>query len=187
MSRVFIGVALAFLLGLAVRNAISGSTDDFVIASIAFVAGCMGLALTFRRADRQAPGDADVSGWRAIGRELSRARRMERSFSLARITPADDVDVAGREPLLRTFNGSIRDIDAGWWLGDDILIMLSETSADSIGPLMKRLQAAVPSVQFAWSVAEFPRDGLTLPALLGALTVDQATAAAQLEVSDGAL
>ena len=185
MSRVFVGVAVVFLLGLAVRNAFAGSMDDFLIALVALLAACMGLALSLRPGERPRRDEADVSGWRAIGRELSRARRMERSFSLARIAPAENMDPDDREPLVRTLRQSIRDIDAGWWAGNDILLMLSETPSASVGPLMKRLQVAAPSFEFGWSVAEFPRDGLTLAALLTALGTEESASAAQLEVSDG--
>lgn len=187
MSKVLVGVAVVFLLGLAIGNAVTGPTDDFPIALVALLAAGMGLAWFLRTGRRSAPDEPDVSGWRAIERELSRARRMERSFAVARIVPAANVDAGGREPLLRAVRRSIRDIDAGWWAGNDILLMLSETPSAAVGPLMKRLEVAAPSFEFAWSVAEYPRDGLTLPALLAAVAAEESAPAAQLEVSDGAV
>jgi hypothetical protein len=188
MGRVLVGIGLAILVGLAVREAIAGSMADVVMASAAFVAGSMGLALTLRRS-----GSTDDSlggkrhGWPAIERELSRSRRKERTFSLARLTPTQELAEPSKSRVLRAMQRSIRDIDAAWWAGSDILLMLSETSSSSVGPLIGRLQAAVPSAGFGWTVAEFPRDGLTLPALLSVLADDESVSAAQLEVSDGAL
>lgn len=182
---VIVWIAIATLLGFIVGLAVGGAPTAPAIAIGLFV-GFVGGGQMARRSRSLAENNTAVSGWRAVERELSRARRMERTFSLARVAPTVDVDAGFRAGLLGELRRSIRDIDASWWQGNEIFLLLSETSATQVSPLVARVEAIVPGGPGRWSVAEFPRDGLTVAALVANLAGHESASPAQLEVSDGA-
>jgi hypothetical protein len=181
----FIGIGIAFVLGLLLGHVVVGPTAVLVIAGVPTLA-LVGNALATRASRSSAEDDVITSGWGAVERELSRARRMERTFSLARLTPTQDVESSSRAGVLRELRRTMRDIDAGWWEDKDVFLLLSETSTAEVGSLIARLEAALPALRFRWSAAEFPRDGLTVPAIIATLATNASAPLVQLEVSDGA-
>lgn len=177
----YLGFATAFLAGLLLGEV--AGFPGLVVGALLFLA-----VIAMWLLNREAPGPTDTEaarGWRAVELELSRSRRMERTFCLARVAVGDGWTVDRRTRLLRAIQDSTRDIDAAWWSGADVLILLSESTSARVRSLIGRLQAQIPS-RSAWAIAEFPRDGLTLQALLAALD-ERAASAARLEVSDGTL
>jgi hypothetical protein len=181
----FLGIGVAFVLGLLVGQVVGGTTAVFVIAGLPALA-LVGNAFATRALRSPSEDDGISSGWAAVQQELSRARRMERIFSLARLTPTQGVESGSRAGVLRELRRTIRDIDAGWWEGTDVFLLLSETSTAEVGSLITRLEAVLPAWRFRWSAAEFPRDGLTVPAIIATLAANASAPVAQLEVSDGA-
>jgi len=174
-------VAFAILVGLAIGEL--GGTSGWVIAPVVALA-VVGLlfALRVRASGHE---QEDSRGWRAVEQELSRSRRMERSFSLARLDVGESVDAPERDELLSVLRGRTRVIDASWYAGPQLLMLLSETPSARAAAVVRRLEHDVPPGS-SWSIAEFPRDGLTLEALLSSLD-DPAKSEAQVGVSDGAL
>ena len=154
-----------------------------IVGGLLFAAA-IALWLLGRGREAEATTESE-QGWEAIELELSRSRRMERTFSLARATLVAHPTTAARSSLLATMRGSTRDIDACWWSGRHLLILLSETPRWGAMGLVRRLQRELPHAA-VWTIAEYPVDGLTLEALLASLE-DRSRSVAQLEVSDGAV
>lgn len=177
----YAGLALAFLAGL-VLGELSG-VAGMVIAPLLILA-LVGLAYVRRSRGQASPQD-DRRGWRAVELELSRARRMERSFSLARVDIGEPDGAQARDDLLRSLRDGTRVVDASWYAGPNLLILLSETPSAQAGAVVRRFEGKLPG-ESSWAIAEYPRDGLTLEALLSSLE-DRARSKATVEVSDGAL
>lgn len=176
----YAGVALAFLVGLVIGE-LTG-TLGWIVAALLLAA----VGFVFARRDRVGSAENEEGrGWRAVERELSRSRRMERSFSLARLEIGDSVDKPAREELVGLLRSRIRIIDASWYAGPQLLMLLSETPRSRATAVVRRLAKQLPSGS-SWSIAEYPGDGLTLEALLSSLD-DPARSEAQVGVSDGAL
>lgn len=182
----YAGIALAFLIGL-VLGEVSGAAGMVSVGMV--IAPPLMLAvvgLLLRRNTRSNDSQYDDSrGWRAVELELSRSRRMERSFSLARVEIDEPADAQSRDELLGFLRDATRVIDASWYAGPHLLILLSETPSQKATAVVRRLEGHLPAGS-SWSIAEFPRDGLTLEALLSSLE-DRARSEAQVGVSDGAL
>jgi hypothetical protein len=105
---------------------------------------------------------------------------MERCFSLVRLTPIDD---SCQPAIISTVQRSIRELDAEWQVGNEIYVMLSETSAIGVGALMTRLhRPGLPA--FRWAAVEYPKDGLTVQALISGLQGDSEFAVPHAQVSD---
>src|SRR5215210_2217434 len=174
----YLGIGIAFAFGLLIGNAMGATVPILLVAGLSTLQ-LVGNVLTTRGSRSSGEGTVP-SGWRAVEQELSRARRMERTFSLARLTPRHAVAPHLQEGVLRELRRAIRDIDAGWWEGEHIFLLLSETSAAAVRPLITRLGLTVPSWRFRWFVAEFPRDGLTVPALMASLAANESAQPAHL-------
>ena len=177
----YAGIALAFLVGL-VLGELTGAAG--VAIAPLLILPVVGLAY-LRRSRAPAVAQDDRRGWRAVELELSRARRMERSFSLARVDVGQSDGAKARDDLLRSLRDGTRVVDASWYAGPSLLILLSETPSAQAGAVVRRFEGQLPD-ESSWSIAEYPRDGLTLEALLSSLE-DRARSKATVEVSDGAL
>jgi hypothetical protein len=177
----YAGIAMAFLVGLVIGE-LSGAAG-LVVAPL-LILSLVGLVY-LRRGHVSVDPDDDRRGWKAVELELSRARRMERSFSLARVDVGQSAAAQARDELLHVLRNRTRVVDASWYAGPQLLILLSETPSAQAGAVVRRFEGYLP-VESSWSIAEYPRDGLTLEALLSSLE-DRARSKATVEVSDGAL
>jgi hypothetical protein len=113
--------------------------------------------------------DAEV-GWAEFHRELARARRYERTFAVVRFArPERDIG-ATQVRLLDEVSASARRIDRVWVDGNDVLVLLPESTRAAAEALVARIRSRVPQdFELSSSVACFPLDGLTARAVIAAL------------------
>lgn len=109
-----------------------------------------------------------------LRREMDRARRHERPFALARITPHPSGEVTARMLLERLrSNGDrpeLRSADRFWRSGGDYFLLLPETSSQAARAVVERaVTAADQTLDADWQVVAFPEDGLTSTALFQGL------------------
>jgi hypothetical protein len=135
------------------------------------------------------PGDP----WALARRELERSRRYGHPLALVRVVPAPARDVehvarpvrrlrgerggrVGRDAvaeLVSTLRGTLRDIDSVWSDRRGVFLLLPESDVDAGYALAHRLCTAdqpVLSDEDDVRVGAFPSDGLTLDALIAAVT-----------------
>ncbi len=161
-------LALPVVLGLVAR-AVGGAGMGIAVAIGSLVAVVVSLVvLTPGRGRDIAAGGAvsdAASGWAEFHRELARARRFERPFSIVRL--AGGPDVAG-DALTTARDGvaaTARRTDRAWIDGDDVLVLLPETAPATVARFVERLVAEA-AAGLTPSVASFPDDGITSGALI---------------------
>ena len=121
-----------------------------------------------RRTDLRIEQEAERSMfWQLLKREVERSRRQASSFTVLCLQPAasDMRSLAARmEPALRSTDAAVAERDR-------ILVLLADTTADEATHAARRLSATtdLPLDDRAWQRIEFPRDALTLGALVDAL------------------
>jgi hypothetical protein len=114
-------------------------------------------------------GDAEV-GWAEFHRELVRARRYERTFAIVRFAGAERDVGATQVRLLDEVSASARRIDRVWVDGNDVLVLLPESTRAAAEALVARIRSRAPQdFGLSSSVACFPLDGLTARAVIAAL------------------
>ena len=102
-----------------------------------------------------------------LRREMDRARRHERPFSLVRIR-ATDVRSLGAS-VHGQGTPALRSTDRFWKRGADLYLLLPETSSPGVDTVLRRALSDPLEVAEDWRVASFPADGVTVGALFAAL------------------
>jgi len=176
----YLGAIAAIATGLLIGRMVETAA---LLGTTLLVACAIG-AWVLARQRAQQPAGADEA-WRAFERELSRSRRMERTFSVVRVSFSEPIAAETRKEILSRWRHSTRDIDACWWSDSAVMVLLSETPASRAPAIVSRLQEALHGPA-NWCIAEYPRDGLTLEALVASLD-EQARSGVQVEVTDGAV
>jgi hypothetical protein len=135
-----------------------------------------------------------------LGRELERSRRYGHTFTIVRVDPGRELlmaDPARTGWRLRSIASAaaarlracLRSVDHVWTLRDQIYVLMPECDRVQASRALGRVDQADPGLLCPDHVrlATFPADGLTIPALLGALEqpLDPRTATAQLEQTAG--
>jgi hypothetical protein len=107
-------------------------------------------------------------GWASLAREMARARRYERPFTLVRIVPNETAPVSLDEIL-----GRCREVDLAWD-DDGIWLAAADTDSTSRDRLVERLSREIPALATDGRVRAqtFPSDALTLHQLVAGLTED---------------
>jgi hypothetical protein len=126
-----------------------------------------GGALVGARLGRRSLRTADRAAWDELGAELERARRYERTFQLARVEgsiPARPTGAASAVP-------EVRRTDRAWRIGDALYVLLPEAEGGACEGWAHRLQREHGIDDLQVRTACFPRDGLTIEALLDHLGV----------------
>jgi hypothetical protein len=161
-------VAIGSLAAIAVGQPLAavmfavGAIVGYVVAFLSVPALRDGRA----RATGAAIDDA-TSGWAEFHRELTRARRFDRSFAIVRLGPATSADDHGR--IRDQVAAALRRIDRIWLDGDHILMLLPEANPTAVKATLDRVRAAVPeAIQFDPGIALFPQHGITSGSLIAA-------------------
>jgi hypothetical protein len=118
------------------------------------------------RATGAAIDDATI-GWAEFHRELTRARRFDRSFAIVRLGPASSAD--DHDGIRDRVAAALRRIDRVWLDGDHLLMLLPEANPTAVKATLDRVRAAVPeAIQFDPGIALFPQHGITSGSLIAA-------------------
>jgi phosphoserine phosphatase len=106
--------------------------------------------------------------WRLIKLEVERARRRDHAFSVVCIRNLDAPVVA---EVARQLRPQLRDTDAVLAEEDRVLILLSDTCGEAVRHAARRLPLHCNMLheQAYWQEVAFPRDALTLRALIECL------------------
>jgi hypothetical protein len=134
---------------------------------LAIVLGTAGGAIFGSKLGRRSRQAAERAAWDELGAELERARRYERSFQLARVegtipAPASGASSAAVE---------VRRTDRAWRIDDALYVLLPESEGGASEGWARRLQREQGVDELQVRTACFPRDGLTMEALLAHLGV----------------
>lgn len=108
---------------------------------------------------------ARESGWEPLASELSRSRRYGRSLTLVRVhLPAD----LRRGGLMAQLGTCVRATDRAWVDGDDLFVVMPESTYADAARLTERMRASVGAAFAGLSVrvAAFPDDALSGAALM---------------------
>ena len=167
MPRYLVGL---LAVGLAVTAGWYARAGDVVMAGIALVA-CLGflIAAGSSRAahDPSRPwrgaARAGEGGWDELRRELDRARRFNRSFSVVRIDGCEGAP----EHVLQGVSQLLRICDRAWASGGEVYVLMPETSPDAAISALARFSTA--DARFEVRAVSFPADGSTSEALLDQL------------------
>jgi hypothetical protein len=109
--------------------------------------------------------------------EMDRARRHERPFAVVRIRLGSPGDQASTSALVASLRAdevrgtALRSIDRWWRSGNDLFLLLPETSADAARVALRRVGSDEAVLSGSWQVAAFPENGITTGALFEALGV----------------
>jgi hypothetical protein len=110
---------------------------------------------------------------RALVRMLSRARRKELPLVMLRldVQPAPSLAPDRFASFLEELSASLRISDLGWWDPELGSILLLLEDVDTVDGFLARLEkrADAHGVHLRVKRAHFPRQGVTLPALLEAV------------------
>ena len=111
--------------------------------------------------------DDATAGWAEFHRELTRARRFDRSFAIVRIGPATSAD--DHDHIRDEVAAALRRIDRVWLDGEHLLMLLPEASPQAVKATLDRVRAKVPkAIQVDPGVALFPQHGITSGSLIAA-------------------
>lgn len=107
-----------------------------------------------------------AGGWAEFHRELARARRFDRPFALVRLAAgaaqAPDALDAVRDGVAAT----ARRTDRAWIDGDDVLVLLPESSPTTAARFVERVVTGRTDEALVPTLAVFPDDGITSGALI---------------------
>jgi hypothetical protein len=142
---------------------------EWVLAIVLGTAGGTLLGSKLGRRSKQAAGRA---AWEELGAELERARRYERSFQLARV----EGTIPTRPTGASSAAAGVRRTDRAWRIDDALYLLLPESEGDACDGWARRLQREHGVDDLQVRTACFPRDGLTMEALLAHLGVSSGNA-----------
>lgn len=161
-------LALPVIVGL-VAGALGGAAMGIAvtIGSLLAVVVCLVVLTPGRGRDIAAGGAiADAAtGWAEFHRELARARRFDRPFSIVRLAGGHDPDGDALTAARDGVAAAARRTDRAWVDGEDVLVLLPETSPTTVARFVERIEREA-SVGLTASVASFPDDGITSGALI---------------------
>ena len=110
---------------------------------------------------------SDASGgWAEFHRELARSRRFDRSFAIVRLSAGDGHSVDELGAVRDRVADAARRTDRAWVDGDDVLVLLPETSPTTATRFTERVVGAMTGVALKPTMATFPDDGITSGALI---------------------
>ena len=176
----FIAGSILVIIATFVATAWAGLSSLQLLGGFALVGAiALGrrLAMTAEPADDHTNAEA---GRQALGHEIARARRMERRFTIVSLTAGHNAD---QNDLLAAVKRSIRELDAAWEDAHSTFILLSETPASGVSSVLVRLSGG-QAPAFQWTAVEYPRDGLTLEALMSGLEGESDVAVPHTKTSD---
>jgi hypothetical protein len=106
--------------------------------------------------------------WRLVKLEVERTRRRDHAFSVLCVR---NLDASVLAELAHRLRPQLRDTDAVLAERDRLLILLSDTSGADAKSAMRRLadQSDLLPHEADWTEVQFPRDALTLGALIECL------------------
>lgn len=171
-------LGIAATLGLAALALAAGALDASwapAIALVALAVVAIGVGLLPARREAVALDDrsAAAAGWREFRRELARARRHDRSVTIARLSLGDSSVAPGR--LSSGPQRSLRRADMAWLEDGELLLLLPDAGRGAAERATGRVAADLGLDRSAIRLAVFPEDGLTSGALLAFLEGDPAT------------
>jgi hypothetical protein len=137
---------------------------EWVLAIVLGTAGGTLLGSKLGRRSHQAAGRA---AWEELGAELERARRYERSFQLVRV----EGTIPARPTGASSAAAGVRRTDRAWRIDDALYVLLPESEGGACEGWARRLQREHGVDDLQIRTACFPRDGLTIEALLDHLGV----------------
>jgi 8-oxo-dGTP pyrophosphatase MutT (NUDIX family) len=136
------------------------------------VLGTAGGALVGSKLGRRSLQAAERAAWEELGAELERARRYERTFQLARV----EGSIPTRPTGATSDAGEVRRTDRAWRIGDALYVLLPESEGGACEGWTRRLQREHGVDDLEVRTVCFPRDGLTMEALLDHLGVPSGSA-----------
>ena len=106
------------------------------------------------------------AGWAEFHRELARARRFDRPFALVRLATVHSPAVEALGAVRDGVAAGARRTDRAWIDGDDVLVLLPESSPATAARFVERVVATRTDIALVPTVAAFPDDGITSGALI---------------------
>ena len=162
-------LALSLVAGVVAGLAIEPSIGVAVMAGGVLATVASLIVLTPGRGRDIAAGGAvsdAAGGWAEFHRELARARRFDRPFALVRLAnahaPAPDGLVTVRDGVA----AGARRTDRAWIDGDDVLVLLPESSPTTAARFIERVVTGRTDIALVPTLAAFPDDGITSGALI---------------------
>ncbi len=125
--------------------------------------------LAHRRANLLTEQESDrVWFWRLVRHEVERARRHDGAFSVLCV---ESTDASALADLAHALRPGLRDTDAVSVERDRLLVLLGETSGNQARQVGRRIAEHADRLldDGRWHDVEFPRDALTLGALVESL------------------
>jgi hypothetical protein len=107
-----------------------------------------------------------AAGWAEFHRELARSRRFDRSFAIVRLAAGHGQTAEGLAGVRDRVAEAARRTDRAWVDGDDVLVLLPETSPTTAARFTERVVGAMTDVAVTPTMATFPGDGITSGALI---------------------
>lgn len=165
ISAVLFGVIVAIVVGDPFGGALFGG--GIFLGAVGAVLGAA--AIRGARPIVGAAVDESAAGWTEFHRELARARRFGRPFTIVRFANGGRLDDATATSL-REIAAAARRIDRVWSDEGHILMLLPETAPSAVPGLLERIRLVAPDALAAEpSVVHFPDHGTTSGALIGAI------------------
>ncbi len=175
--KVVVGVGVMLLTAAAVGE-VALPTSSLLLVGVVTLPAVVAIPGAAARRDGGAAASVTATsvGQRSALAELERSRRYERKFCLVRLERRQSVALSrgpGNSVSLReaaALAGAFRQTDAVWTQAGAVYGLLPETDGDSAHGLIARLVAEDSRLTGVEArVAEFPSNGLTLPALIAAM------------------
>jgi hypothetical protein len=138
---------------------------------LVIVLGTAGGAFIGSMLGRRSLRAAEHAAWDELGAELERARRYGRTFQLARVDSS-----MPKRATETTAAAEVRRTDRAWRIGDALYVLLPESEGAACDGWARRLQRELGVEDLQVRTACFPRDGLTMEALLDHLGVPSGSA-----------